>query len=344
MMAEKLLSILLVVILIMISMVGCTFDGSNQTKEVEFQIGDGGRHHSIPMETGAVGENDASVELNEDYRNIRFYIDGTEAAARAFMREIYGNFLLNLPEWSTHSVTKYEMISFALKTSSDTSVTAEFSFGVEPRQDIYFIGLNTQRGTGKYEGQLILKKSFTLEKDSEGYWNCTRLEDVYEDLLYEIGEVYKKAVEAYGWFDLTTMPTAYDTDGDVRDHEGQQYFRVVHETIKTLADLENYLRSLFSDNIVANLLFPEEGEKRYRDFDGIFYAIPADRGTDINKGEETYEVVQDSGNNRITFRVTVELLGDWDGNKQPVTGYETHDFICEKIDGRWIFSSFGLVR
>jgi hypothetical protein len=159
-----------------------------------------------------------------------------------------------------------------------------------------------------------------------------------------MGEAYKKAVEAYGWFDLTTMPTAYDTDADVREHEGQQYFRVVHETIKTLADLENYLRSLFSDNIVTNLLFPEDGEKRYRDFDGILYAIPADRGTDINKGEETYEVVQESDSSRIIFRVTVELLGEWDGNKRPVTGYETHDFICEETGGRWVFSSFGLVR
>ena len=284
----------------------------------------------------AVGGSDAYAEVNEDYRNIRFYIDGPEAAALAFAKEVYGNFLLNLPEWSTHSVTKYEMISFALQTSSDTSVTAEFSFIVEPRQEIYFIFSNTQRGRDKYEGQLILKKSFTLEKDNEGYWNCTQLQDVHEDLLYEIGEAYKKAVEAYGWFELTTMPTACDTDGDVREHEGQQYFRVVHENIKTLADLENYLRSLFSDDIVANLMFPEEGKKRYRDFDGILYAIPADRGTDISKGKETYEVVQESGNSRIIFRVTVELLGE--------LGYETHDFTCEKIDGRWIFSSFGLVR
>ncbi len=38
--------------------------------------------------------------------------------------------------------------------------------------------MNTQRGTGEYEGGLILKRSFTLERDEEGYWNCVRLEDI----------------------------------------------------------------------------------------------------------------------------------------------------------------------
>lgn len=158
----------------------------------------------------------------------------------------------------------------------------------------------------------------------------------------QIIDTYKRAVEAYGWFYLTTMPTVCNSDEDIREYEGWQYYRVEHETIKTLADLENYLRSLFSDNIVTKLLSEGEG-KRYRDFDGILYAMPADRGTDINKGEETYEVIKES-ERKFILRVTVELLGEWQGDKRPVIGYETHDFIYEKINDRWVFSSFDLVR
>ncbi|MGI6585636.1 MAG: hypothetical protein ACOX3L_06820 [Lutisporaceae bacterium] len=41
-MAEKLLSALIILILIMTSMVGCTYEGPTQTKEIELQSGDSG--------------------------------------------------------------------------------------------------------------------------------------------------------------------------------------------------------------------------------------------------------------------------------------------------------------
>ena len=100
---------------------------------------------------------------------------------------------------------------------------------------------------------------------------------------------------------------------------------------------------LFTDSIVNDLLHPKNGTERYCNIDGELYAIPADRGTNITKGEEKYEIIS-SNADTITFRVTVEILGEWDGNKQPITGYETHDFTYEKIGDKWVFTTFNLVR
>ncbi len=157
--------------------------------------------------------------------------------------------------------------------------------------------------------------------------------------LSEMIFVYKNAVEAYGWFELTTLPTS----GLLREYNGNSYAKVNDDNFKTLADLENYLHMLFTDSIVNDLLHPKNGTERYCNIDGDLYAIPADRGTNITKGEEKYEIIS-SNADTITFRVTVEILGEWDGNKQPITGYETHDFTYEKIGDKWVFTTFNLVR
>lgn len=148
-------------------------------REVELKLGDDGRYHFGEMGTGGVGLGKGYVTVN-DHRSIRFHSTSSEDAAFAFAKTIYGEFLLGLPIEADHAVTKYEMLDFTLQTASDDSVTAVFSFAVKPVYEIYYIGLNTARGTGQYEGWLILRRSFTLEQDEEGYWRCVTLEDVYD--------------------------------------------------------------------------------------------------------------------------------------------------------------------
>lgn len=212
----------------------------------------------------------------------------------------------------------------------------ELRMGDDGRYHFAEMGTGAVGHSGNYD-------SVNLERDSEGYWNCIQLQNVYEDSLYEVTEAYKKAVQAYGWFNLKTMPTADYTATNVREYNGEQYIKVAHQTIKTYEELENYLRSLFSDIITTDLLHHKNGPERYREFDGRLYAIPADRGSDITKGEEKYEIVSKNAS-KIIFRVTVEILGEWDGSRQPVIGYEIHDFTYEKNGDRWIFTTFYLVR
>lgn len=162
-------------------------------------------------------------------------------------------------------------------------------------------------------------------------------------VLSDVTYAYKNAREAYGWFAVSTMPTVNPTPGNVLEYNGRQYVKVSHDTIKNMAALEGYLRTLFSDGIVKNLLHMADEIEQYKDFDGSLYATFIGRGSDINKGGETYSIVQ-IYNDKIIFRVTVELLGDWDGSQSPVIGGEDHDLTYEKIGGKWVFSSFELVR
>ncbi len=153
----------------------------------------------------------------------------------------------------------------------------------------------------------------------------------------EVKLAYQQAAEAYGWFDLTTMPI---DDSDSKDYNDTTYYRVKHATIKTYADLKSYLQNLFTDDIVNRLLSQSNASMHYVDIDGALYAIQADRGTDIYKGDETHQIIYEN-DKKIIYRVDVEVI---DPETQNAVGKETHDFTYENLNGKWLFSKFYLVR
>jgi hypothetical protein len=162
--------------------------------------------------------------------------------------------------------------------------------------------------------------------------------------INEVAEAYQKATEAFYWFEVTTMPVASFDRSDsstYKEIDGMLYHRVTSATIKTYADLENYLYTLFTQEIVAELLDHGGDYQRYRDIDGALHAILADRGTDIFKGEETLAVTQES-DVKFTCTVSVELLSE--AGDFAVTGYEVHEYSYELIDGQWVFTNFYLFR
>lgn len=148
-------------------------------------------------------------------------------------------------------------------------------------------------------------------------------------------DIYEKALEAYSWFDLSTMPI---DSSDSKETDGMVYYKVDHGTIKTYADLEAHLRSLFAEDIVDSLL--DQAGDLYREFDGVLYAIPADRGADITKGEHTlsFDRVSDD---KVKYIIVVELLDEDD--LKTVKGHETHEFNLELIEGEWLFTNFYLI-
>ena len=80
---------------------------------------------------------------------------------------------------------------------------------------------------------------------------------------------------------------------------------------------------------------------RYVEYEGKLYVLSADRGTDIFKGAESYEVIRVS-EKQIKLAVTVEIYED--PMQKNVTGYKQYDFFLEFSDGRWRFKNFELVR
>jgi hypothetical protein len=155
--------------------------------------------------------------------------------------------------------------------------------------------------------------------------------------IREVEEAYQKAMEAFYWFEVDTMPTG----SSYVEADGTVYHKVEHNTIKTREDLENYLHSLFAGDIVAKLLPREADFPRYRDLDGALHAAVASRGTNILIGEATLTVTQES-DVKFICTVRVELLDEKDA--VTVTGYETHEYSYELIDGRWVFANFYLFR
>ena len=165
--------------------------------------------------------------------------------------------------------------------------------------------------------------------------SCTKTADteLTED---EVVELYNKAKEAYGWFDLTTIP--YDKEKYI-EADGEKYFEVAQPGITSKKALADYLNGFFSDNITQGLM--DISSYRYVESKGKLYVLPMDRGTDIFKGAESYEVVRVS-EKKIKLAVTVEIYED--PMQKNVTGYKQYDFFLEFSDGRWRFKNFELVR
>jgi len=152
----------------------------------------------------------------------------------------------------------------------------------------------------------------------------------------EVVDLYNKAKEVYGWFDLTTIP--YDAEKYI-EADGERYFEVSQPGITSKKALADYLNEFFADDITEGLM--AMSSDRYVEHEGKLYVLPADRGADISKGEESYEVERVS-ERQIKLAVAVEVYGD--PMQRNVTGYERHDFFLEFSDGRWRFKNFELVR
>jgi len=165
---------------------------------------------------------------------------------------------------------------------------------------------------------------------------CGRTTDVVELEDDEVFNLYYKAREMYEWFDLKTIP--YNNEKYI-EVNGEKYFEVVQPGINSIKDLSHCLKEVFADDIVESMM--ESSSNRYIEHDGKLYVIPADRGSDIYKGAETYqwEMLSD---NEIKFTVKVEVFDDPETNN--IIGYESYDFFLEFLDNKRRFRNFQLVR
>jgi len=148
----------------------------------------------------------------------------------------------------------------------------------------------------------------------------------------EVDRIYKKAFEVYSWFDIGTLGTDINQKKVVKD---MTYFKVTGELTKH-QELIDIMDSVFDDEIVESLL----SRSMYINVDGELYGVLADRGTDIYKGAESYEIIRKS-DKAIVYKVTVEVIDD----QGKVTGHEIYDFdlLCYD-DGKWRFKEFYMIR
>ena len=157
----------------------------------------------------------------------------------------------------------------------------------------------------------------------------------------EVTAAYQKAREAYNWFDMTTMPLSDETV----DVEAMTYNKVDYPGITTMAELESYLKTIFTDEVVAELMALNQANQywHYDDIDGALYALPADRGGDIFKGDESHEVIVNGGD-EIDFRVSVEVYDDPETMNVVDTEVYNFMYVDPAGSGEWRFSNFESVR
>lgn len=153
----------------------------------------------------------------------------------------------------------------------------------------------------------------------------------------EVLDLYYEAREAYAWFDLKTIP---DT-GKIEKFGGVEYYEVAQPGITSKKTLTDYLNGIFADKITEELM--NAMPNRYMERGGKLYVLLMHRGSDIFKGEETYEVARVS-EKQIKITVIVEIYGQEDIMERKVVGYEQYDYLLEWSGNRWKFQNFELVR
>ncbi|MEI3362210.1 MAG: hypothetical protein V8R75_06330 [Oscillospiraceae bacterium] len=121
----------------------------------------------------------------------------------------------------------------------------------------------------------------------------------------EVLSAYDQAVEAYGWFELTPLPSG---SGAV-EVDGSSYLPVDRQGMTTMLELRSYLRSLFSEDVTNQLLATGGKRPLYREVDGALYVrANSGREKDPDKGKVSAQVKQES-ETAYAVNATVDLLG-----------------------------------
>ena len=162
--------------------------------------------------------------------------------------------------------------------------------------------------------------------------------------------IYQRAFEALSWFNLTTMPGEWlGMDGGVEMYGSTFDIRVVHDRIRSLADLRTYLMEIFIEDFVDRLFadYVYGGVSvRFIDVDGVLHTFAADRGTNAMAGEIRSNIIQQNAD-KIIYQVSVDihdLETPWEERSPDnAVNIEETNFVLINVNGTWLFTDFRLV-
>lgn len=171
---------------------------------------------------------------------------------------------------------------------------------------------------------------------------------------------YNKANEAIGWI-IGTSKIAFDST-DIIKKNGVTYHRVkpefhlgYHELshhqneikdedklIYNLETLEAYLCTLINPEEVKEYMIDNKELKKFTEGkNGALYAVPFSYLVQgYNKDEDNKYSLSPNGDGSYTFTVDYYLVDD--KNNKTRDRSESFDFV--KIDGRWVFDNFTVVK
>ncbi len=143
-----------------------------------------------------------------------------------------------------------------------------------------------------------------------------------------------EAMLAYQCFVQFSLKVDQTLTGEV-EIDGRSMRPVIDARFSSMEDLRAYAERYFSDEICDSLL----AEGHYLEWEGKLYSDNFDYLIDPTIAEVTYvETGRDEGEVRYEARVTRVSL-DGEGNETSRT-QETYEYICQKIDRGWVFTTF----
>ena len=150
----------------------------------------------------------------------------------------------------------------------------------------------------------------------------------------EILAAYDRALEAYGWFYLETLPAGQEAAAI----GGWIYHRVDYPGMETLADLRAYLRGSFTEELTDELLSTGGSHPLYQDVEGSCMCCPA-------AGIGTAPRADHRGGGALwTGRLLRDgVRGPAGCRRHRCPGVQSYAFPYEFVEDRWVFTDFQMV-
>ena len=190
---------------------------------------------------------------------------------------------------------------------------------------------------------------FTLSS-CELFNNETNTENIIREITSEdqINQMYQKAKDAYLWFyyeplsywSYVQVKSKNDTSEELGPKliDGFNYYKSKHDTITNYKQLKNYLSTLFSEEIVNDLLNGENGKIKYVDVDKYLYGTIPETRPYSQIGNQSY-TIQKINDYRYIYNLNVEILTN---DLKNIDHSENYEYIYEFVNDRWVFTKFHL--
>lgn len=191
---------------------------------------------------------------------------------------------------------------------------------------------------------IVTLSSCELFSDDSAFENIIR-EVTSED---QINDAYQKAKAAYLWFYYE--PLSYESYVQVKSRKDSSeelgpksaddlnYYKVNHSTINTYNKLKNHLNTIFSEEIVNNLLNSENIKIKYKDIDKHLYGTIPETRPLSQTGNESYKI-QKINPYRYIYNLKVDILTQ---DRKNTDHSENYEYIYEFVNDRWVFTKFHL--
>ena len=201
---------------------------------------------------------------------------------------------------------------------------------------LFFVIFLTACSQTENENSEILNESISSESTT-----TENIEDKNLDNLEDkIDEAHKAA--SYFYFD-NTSDDYYDKNIFIKGNRtNENGYKVTDERFSTVDAAKKYLGEYFSDELVDTILGQAFRDECIKSKSGELYIVPCVKDTFESRVESE---IKEQTEDKVIYSIDVQYFDkiDADSYKKAVFETEKYSFVCEKINGKWLFTKFSYV-